>query len=156
MASKATSGVCSAGFATTQLPAASAAAICPVKIASGKFHGLMQTNTPRPRMRSSLDSPVGPGSGLRRKHTARVLRVVTGNSPTASRTSETQSSIVLPASLCSSAIKPATILLKQVARAFKRGGALGDGSSNSTPGKQPVRMPSQRQPEPHRLPAQRR
>ena len=43
------SGVCSAGLATTQLPATSAAAIWPVKIASGKFHGLMQTNTPRPR-----------------------------------------------------------------------------------------------------------
>jgi hypothetical protein len=33
------SGVCSAGFASTLLPAASAAAICPVKIASGKFQG---------------------------------------------------------------------------------------------------------------------
>ncbi len=42
-------GVCSAGFAITVLPATSAAATCPVKIASGKFHGLMQTNTPRPR-----------------------------------------------------------------------------------------------------------
>ena len=39
------------------------AATWPVKIASGKFHGLMQTNTPRPRWRSSLLSPVGPGSG---------------------------------------------------------------------------------------------
>ena len=42
-------GVCSAGFAATVLPAASAAATCPTKIDSGKFHGLMQTNTPRPR-----------------------------------------------------------------------------------------------------------
>ena len=50
-ASKATSGVCSAGLATTVLPAASAAATWPVKIASGKFHGLMQTKTPRPRRR---------------------------------------------------------------------------------------------------------
>ena len=33
------SGVCSAGFATTALPAASAPAICPVKMASGKFQG---------------------------------------------------------------------------------------------------------------------
>jgi hypothetical protein len=41
------SGVCSAGFASTALPAASAAAIWPVKIASGKFHGLMQAKTPR-------------------------------------------------------------------------------------------------------------
>ena len=56
------SGVCSAGLATTALPAASAPAIWPVKIASGKFHGLMQTKTPRPRVRNSLLSPVGPGS----------------------------------------------------------------------------------------------
>ncbi len=48
-ASYAMSGVCSAGFATTALPAASAPAIWPVKMASGKFHGLMQTTTPRPR-----------------------------------------------------------------------------------------------------------
>jgi hypothetical protein len=33
-----------------------------VKIASGKFQGLMQTNTPRPNSRNSLRSPVGPGS----------------------------------------------------------------------------------------------
>ena len=48
-ASAAISGVCSAGFATTALPAASAAVTWPRKIASGKFHGLMHTNTPRPR-----------------------------------------------------------------------------------------------------------
>ena len=41
------SGVCSAGLARTAFPAASAAAIWPVKMASGKFHGLMQTKTPR-------------------------------------------------------------------------------------------------------------
>ena len=41
-------GVCSAGLASTALPAASAAATWPVKIASGKFHGEMQANTPRP------------------------------------------------------------------------------------------------------------
>ena len=40
-------GVCSAGLASTALPAASAAAIWPVKIASGKFHGLMQVQMPR-------------------------------------------------------------------------------------------------------------
>ncbi len=57
----ATSGVCSAGFASTALPAASAAATWPAKIASGKFHGLMQVNTPRPCRLSSLLSPVGPG-----------------------------------------------------------------------------------------------
>ena len=40
-------GVCSAGLASTALPAARAAAIWPVKIASGKFHGLMQVQMPR-------------------------------------------------------------------------------------------------------------
>jgi hypothetical protein len=44
--SAATSGVSSAGLASTGLPATSAAASCPVKIASGKFHGLMQTTGP--------------------------------------------------------------------------------------------------------------
>ena len=34
-----------------------------MKIASGKFHGRMQANTPRPWRRSSFSSPVGPGSG---------------------------------------------------------------------------------------------
>ena len=62
--SKAIRGVCSAGLATTQLPAASAPAICPVKIANGKFHGLMQMKIPRPRMRNSLLSPVGLGNDL--------------------------------------------------------------------------------------------
>ena len=66
IASAAISGVCSAGLAIAALPAASAAATGPMKIASGKFHGLMQANTPRPWRRSSLSSPVGPGSGGRR------------------------------------------------------------------------------------------
>ncbi len=43
------SDVCSAGFARTLLPAASAAAIWPVKMASGKFHGLIQTTGPNGR-----------------------------------------------------------------------------------------------------------
>ena len=40
------SGVSSAGLAITALPAARAAATWPVKIDSGKFHGLMQATTP--------------------------------------------------------------------------------------------------------------
>ena len=48
-AAAATSGVCSAGLASTTLPAASAAATWPVKMASGKFHGLMQTTGPSGR-----------------------------------------------------------------------------------------------------------
>ena len=60
----ATSGVCSAGLATTQFPATSAAAIWPMKIASGKFQGEMQIKTPRPCRRRTLASPVGPGSGM--------------------------------------------------------------------------------------------
>ena len=63
-ASQATPGVCSAGLASTVLPVASAAATWPMKIASGKFQGLMQTQTPRPVNRSSLLSPVGPGSAI--------------------------------------------------------------------------------------------
>ena len=45
-ASAAISGVSSAGLASTGLPATSAAATWPVKIASGKFHGLMHTTGP--------------------------------------------------------------------------------------------------------------
>ena len=44
--SAAISGVCSAGLASTTLPAASAAATWPVKMASGKFHGLMHATGP--------------------------------------------------------------------------------------------------------------
>ena len=65
-ASKAINGVSSAGFAITVLPAMRAAEICPAKMASGKFQGLMHTNTPRPCRLNSLDSPVGPGSRLGR------------------------------------------------------------------------------------------
>jgi hypothetical protein len=68
--------VCSAGLAITLLPAASAAATWPMKIASGKFHGLMQTNTPRPCRCSSFDSPVGPGSAIGCELLARLLGVV--------------------------------------------------------------------------------
>ncbi|MNP40868.1 hypothetical protein D3C76_1345370 [compost metagenome] len=50
------SGVCSAGLAKTGLPAARAAATWPVKIASGKFHGLMQTTGPSGRWASLLKS----------------------------------------------------------------------------------------------------
>ena len=47
-ASAAISGVCSAGLAITVLPDASAAEAMPMKIASGKFHGEIVANTPRP------------------------------------------------------------------------------------------------------------
>ena len=46
-ASMAISGVCSAGLASTAFPAAKAAAIWPVKMASGKFQGEMQAKVPR-------------------------------------------------------------------------------------------------------------
>ncbi len=71
-AAAAISGVCSAGLATTALPAASAAAIWPVKIASGKFHGEMQAKTPRPRNSISLRSPAGPGRGVGPAKSARA------------------------------------------------------------------------------------
>ncbi|MOA22221.1 hypothetical protein D3C78_1427670 [compost metagenome] len=50
----ATSGVCTAGLASTGLPAARAALTWPVKIASGKFQGLMQTTGPRGRWLSTV------------------------------------------------------------------------------------------------------
>ena len=62
LADQAMPGVCSAGLASTPLPVTSAALTCPVKIASGKFHGLMHTKTPRPCRLSWLRSPVGPSS----------------------------------------------------------------------------------------------
>ena len=49
------SGVSSAGLASTALPAASAAATWPVKIASGKFHGLMQTTAPSGAVRAVVE-----------------------------------------------------------------------------------------------------
>ena len=39
--------LCSAGFIKTVLPTTAAAAVIPVKIASGKFHGAITTATPR-------------------------------------------------------------------------------------------------------------
>ena len=81
------SGVCSAGLASTALPAASAAAICPVKIASGKFHGEMQANTPRPCRVSALRSPVGPCSRRGPANWRRACAAVVAQKSTASRTS---------------------------------------------------------------------
>ena len=40
-------GVCSAGFKTIQLPAASAGAIFHVAIKIGKFHGMICPTTPK-------------------------------------------------------------------------------------------------------------
>ncbi|MNV63015.1 hypothetical protein D3C71_1555910 [compost metagenome] len=52
----ATSGVCSAGLASTGLPAARAAPTWPMKIASGKFQGLMQTTGPSGRWLATAKS----------------------------------------------------------------------------------------------------
>jgi len=46
---RAESGVCSAGFSTTVLPAASAGAIFQASISSGKFHGMIWPQTPAGR-----------------------------------------------------------------------------------------------------------
>ena len=46
--------------AISAMPAANAAAIWPVKMASGKFQGEMQAKTPRPCNSSALVSPTGP------------------------------------------------------------------------------------------------
>ena len=40
-------GDCSAGFISAQLPVTRAAAVMPVRIASGKFHGAMMAAMPR-------------------------------------------------------------------------------------------------------------
>ncbi len=50
-------GTSSAGLASTGLPAASAAATWPVKIASGKFHGEMQAMGPSGAAPSSPRAP---------------------------------------------------------------------------------------------------
>ena len=50
-------GDCSAGFMTTVLPVTSAAAVMPVRIASGKFHGAMTTATPRGSREYVFTSP---------------------------------------------------------------------------------------------------
>jgi hypothetical protein len=63
-ATAAIKGVWGAGLATTLLPATSAAATCPAKMASGKFHGAMQRNGPRPRRIRRFSSPVGPGRAV--------------------------------------------------------------------------------------------
>ncbi len=54
-AKAAISGVCSAGLARTALPVASAAAICPEKMASGKFQGEMQVKSPTGALFSASD-----------------------------------------------------------------------------------------------------
>ena len=72
----ATTGVCSAGLAATALPATSAAATWPAKIASGKFHGLMQTKTPRPEQAQLVVLAGRPGQGLRREALLGLVGVV--------------------------------------------------------------------------------
>ena len=54
--------VCSDGLTITLLPQARAAEICPIRIATGKFHGLMQRNLPFGLYEIMFSSPVGPSS----------------------------------------------------------------------------------------------
>ena len=70
-------GVCSAGLASTVLPVTSAALTCPVKIETGKFHGLMQAITPRPRTRKSIALSGRTLEQLRRAQGTRLQGVVT-------------------------------------------------------------------------------
>ena len=118
------SGVCSAGFATTALPAASAPATCPVKIASGKFQGEMQANTPRPCKRE-LVALAGRALELerRRKAAARLRRRSSAGRSTASRTSPCALPSVLPASRTISAISVRAVCLEQIGGAVEDGGA---------------------------------
>ena len=70
------SGVCSAGLATTAFPAASAAVTWPRKIDRGKFHGEMQTKTPRPRRTRRVALAGRPRHRLAGEQAARLGRVV--------------------------------------------------------------------------------
>ncbi len=101
MARAATSGVCSAGLAATALPAASAAATCPVKIASGKFHGEMAANTPRPPSAQVFRSPVGPASSRGAAKSLRACSAYQRQWSAASRISAMPSARVLPPSRAS-------------------------------------------------------
>ena len=103
------------------LPAASAAATWPMKIASGKFHGLMQTNTPRPCSCSSLDSPVGPGSfsGCA-EQLARLRGVVAQEVDRLAHFGDRRRAMVLPASFTHSAMNSGMRCFQQV------GGVLED------------------------------
>ena len=122
---RAISGVCSAGLATTALPAASAAATWPMKMASGKFQGLMQAKTPRPCSSVRLRSPVGPG---RRCGGCEVARAhgwrSSGRNPPPRAPRPRASRIVLPASAHSSAISVRQLCLQQIGRPLQAGGAL--------------------------------
>ena len=58
------------------MPAISAAATWPKKIASGKFHGEIATKTPRPRRRSTFELARRPGHRLPGPEQAAALRRV--------------------------------------------------------------------------------
>ena len=126
MAAAAISGVCSAGLAITELPATSAAAIWPVKIASGKFHGLMQTNTPRPRWCSSLVSPVGPGMRSGASGARACARVVAAE---VDRLAHLRQRIVerLAAFRLQQRDQRVAVLLVEIGGALERGGASATG-----------------------------
>ena len=85
----AVSEVASAGLAMTLLPAASAAASWPVKMASGKFQGLMVTNTPRgcSSSRFFLAGGAGEAGGLGQEAAGRRGSSGGSRSPRASRRS---------------------------------------------------------------------
>ena len=54
--------VCSEGLIVTLLPDIRAALICPINIATGKFHGLMHIKCPFGEYDNVFSSPVGPSS----------------------------------------------------------------------------------------------
>ena len=69
-------GVLSAGFTMTVLPVTIAAAVMPVQMASGKFHGLMTTATPRGWCQTSSSSPMKRPSRARLEDADRLAGVV--------------------------------------------------------------------------------
>ena len=70
----------------------------PMKIANGKFQGLMHTKTPRPWRLSRLVSPVGPGNSLGYRIQVAPASHSSGRNPPPSRTSASASDTVRPAS----------------------------------------------------------
>ncbi len=113
------SGVCSAGLAMTALPAASAAATWPRKIASGKFHGEMQTKTPRPRWRGRRVRRSGPGIDSSGEQRAAPRRRSSGRSRPPRGPRRRRRSSVLPPSRASSATRRVALALRAGRRAVR-------------------------------------
>ncbi len=102
------------------------AAIWPVKMASGKFHGLMQTKTPRPCSSSRLVSPTGPVSGLGPGELALgEVRRSSGRNPPPRAPRATPSARVLPAFARQDGDQPFAVGFQRVGHGAQHLGARG-------------------------------